>query len=70
MIFDGACANPGAIVITLMVAGFVAVYSDIKDYISEQRHEQTLLNEKFVDALNQIIYRLDKIETKLNIDNK
>lgn len=68
-IFISACKNPQALVITLLVAGFVVVYCDVRDYISEQRKEQTALNEKFVDALNQIIYRLNKIETKLNIDN-
>lgn len=69
-IFLSACKNPQALVITLLVAGFAVVYCDIREYISEQRKEQTALNDKFVDALNQIVYRLDKIETKLNIENK
>lgn len=62
--------SPSSLIITLMSAGFVVVYADVRDYISCQRREQVEMNQKFVDALNQIAQRLNKIETKLNIGDE
>lgn len=70
MLFDACRNSPAGVVLTLFVAGSVVVYSDIRDYIQEQRREQAMLNEKFLTALGQIASRLDKIEGKLDNDIK
>lgn len=70
MIFEACKNSPTGVVLTLFVAGSVFVYSDVKEYIMIQRKEQTELNQRFIDALNQIVYRLDRIESQLDISPK
>lgn len=70
MLFDACSNSPAGVVLTLFVAGSVVVYSDIRDYIQDQRKEQAMLNEKFLTALGQIASRLDKIEGKLDNEIK